>query len=77
VNTLLVKLTEASTRQPFFLDAANIRMTTRSAENALVTMVITYTMTQKGPQAYEVLESPEEAARLINAGRLGRDLLTS
>jgi hypothetical protein len=74
MNTTLVKLTEAATKLAFFLDAANVRMVTKSADNPLVTMVVTYAMTAKGPQGFEILESPEEAARLVNAGRMGKDL---
>ena len=77
MSTTLIKLTEASNRLPFYLDAANIRMATKSAKNQLVTLVVTYSMTPTGPQGYEVLESPEEVARLTNAGRAGKDTLTN
>jgi hypothetical protein len=71
---LLVKLTDAHSRQPSYIDSANIRILTKDAKNPLLTMVITYHQLQTGQQSFEVLESVEECGRLVNAARAGKDL---
>jgi hypothetical protein len=69
MNSLLIPLTEASTKRVFFIDAANVRMVARSNNNPLITLITTYSMTPGGPQGFEVMESPEEASHRINIGR--------
>lgn len=78
-NTTLIKLTDAASKLPFYIDAANVRAITKNyPKNPLETLVITYGIAAGGQSAaYIVLETPEEAARLVNAGRAGKDLLTS
>lgn len=76
-NNLLVKLTDQLSKLPFYLDAANIRMVTRNEKNPLETVIQTYSGNQNGPICYGVAEGVEEAGRLINAARTGRDLSVS
>jgi hypothetical protein len=76
MNTTLVGFTEAKSKLMFYIDTANVRLIAKS-DNKITTLLHTYTPGPQGPMAYEILESPEKAAQLVNAGRLGKDLLVS
>lgn len=76
-NNLLVKLTDQRNKLPFYLDATNIRMVTRNEKNLLETVIQSYSGNQNGMFTYVVAETVEEAGRLINAARQGRDLSVS
>jgi hypothetical protein len=82
LNTTLIKLTDAVTKLDLFIDAACIQrivkeqVTTRGQTPN--TLIVTYQITPQGQSvSFTVLETPEEAARLVNAGRQGKDLTIS
>jgi hypothetical protein len=88
---MLIKLIDFKSKAPFYLDANNVRMVQRSAdersklekakdseaEKPLPVLVITYLMTPQGLQALAVEGQEEEIARMVNAAREGKNLLVS
>ena len=84
---MLFKVTDAQTGRLCYFDAANIRsittqikpvpkiVKTEKREAEYETVVVTYFITQSGPYAFVVSESPEEVARAVNAALAGKNLL--
>lgn len=66
MNTLLIRLTELPGKNAFYIDAATVRVVARAPDNILETVIITYV-----GGTHKVAETVEEAARLVNEGRLG------
>lgn len=66
-----VKFTYARDKREFFMVAEHVRGVERSPTNALLTLIVTNLMTASGPLAHEVMESPEEAVRQVEAALAG------
>jgi len=68
---MLVKLTNAKTKMDLYLEA-NIILIVQKAPNSLTeTMVTTSLMTQQGPVAFHVSETPAEVGRAVNEAHSG------
>jgi hypothetical protein len=74
---MFVKLTESDSKNEFYIDVRGVRMITRNPKNLIETLLITHFQTAQGVQAIGILESPSEAARLVNAALASKDLTLS
>lgn len=63
---MLILLTHSEGRRQFYMRAVDIRALERDAHNILETIVVTNLMTPSGPQAYRVIENPDEIAAMVN-----------
>jgi hypothetical protein len=79
---MLVKLTSKDANSSFYIDAKNVRLIQEVKGNKLQhtedeVVLISYFLTPQGLQWFSITETPEEAARLVNAALEEKNLLVS